>query len=99
MKLPKQIQVGKTVYEVRRDKFSDMFGTMGSCDYKEKVIVIATHSTIDGKRYKAEEIHDTFWHEIVHCILHDMNHPLESNERFVTKFANRLATAINSAKF
>ena len=98
MKIPKKIKIGSVWYEVQTPKFSDTFGTMGYCDYKEHVIDVATHSTIDSKRYKSDDVADTFWHEIVHCILHDMKHPLEVNERFVTKFANRLTTAINSAK-
>ena len=42
---------------------------------------------------------DTFWHEITHAILKDMNSKLHANESFVTKFANRLTTVISTAKF
>jgi len=43
-------------------------------------------------------INTTFWHEVTHCILYDMGHDLCDNERFVIAFANRLSSAINSAK-
>ena len=99
MKLPKKLKIGSKWYTVEVVKFSDKHGTMGNCDYNERLITVATHSTLSRKRYKTEDIEDTFWHEVVHCILYDMGHKLESNEKFVTDFANRLTKAINSARF
>ena len=46
----------------------------------------------------AAEISDTFWHELTHAILHDMEHPLCRNERFVSGFSERLNRAVNSAR-
>ena len=73
---------------------------MGRVHYHEQRIQLGRTSNITGKQFKPEQIADTFWHEVVHTILRDMGeHRLNSNEAFVTKFANRLTEAINTAKF
>ena len=46
-----------------------------------------------------EDKHETFWHEVTHAILHDMNSKLTYNEKFVEAFSKRLSRAIDSAKF
>ena len=72
---------------------------MGEVRYRERRIEIATNSTLSGRSYKREEINDTFWHELTHAILFEMNHPYWNNEKFVTKFANYLTKAIDTAEF
>jgi len=73
---------------------------MGRVHYDDRLIQLGRTSNITGRKFKPEEIADTFWHEMVHTILKDMGeHRLNSNETFVTKFANRLTEAINTAKF
>jgi hypothetical protein len=73
---------------------------MGRVYYHEQRIKLGRTSNTTGKEFRPEQIADTFWHEIVHTILKDMGeHRLNSNEVFVTKFANRLTEAINTAKF
>jgi hypothetical protein len=42
---------------------------------------------------------ETFWHELTHAILHEMDHPLFRSEVFVTQFAKLLSQSINSARF
>jgi hypothetical protein len=41
----------------------------------------------------------TFWHEVTHAILHDMDHPLWDDEKFVQQFSKRLVGVIKSAEF
>jgi hypothetical protein len=41
---------------------------------------------------------ETFWHELTHCILHDMGHKLWRDEQFVTEFSKRLNQAVHTAK-
>ena len=73
---------------------------MGRVHYHEQRIQLGRTSNITGKPFKPEQITDTFWHEVVHTILRDMGeHRLNSNEAFVTKFANRLTESINTARF
>lgn len=44
-------------------------------------------------------INTTFWHEVTHCILYDMGHPLYSDEAFVTAFSKKLNQVIETAEF
>ena len=71
----------------------------GRVFYGDGKIELATHSNTCGRRFDADEINVTFWHELVHAILYDMNHPLYRDERFVTRFAQRLSQSIRTAKF
>jgi hypothetical protein len=73
---------------------------MGRTYYPDRNIKIGLKSNSTGRVYKPTEVHDTFWHEVVHAILHDMGEDsLNRNERFVTRFANRLTKAIETARF
>lgn len=99
MQIPKKIKVGRHWYDVERIKHTPLKGTMGRISYGTRLITIATHSNVTDKRYKHEAVFDTFWHELTHAILKDMNNPLENNERFVTAFSDRLTKAILSARF
>jgi hypothetical protein len=98
MKLPTKIRVGRRLYKIHQVKQIDN-GLMGEVDYDTKEIAVATHSSLSGRRFKREEVMDTFWHELTHAILKDMNHPYESNEKFVLEFSSRLNKAIQSARF
>ena len=68
-------------------------------DYEDKKIEVATHSNTSGRRFDPDEVNATFWHELVHAILHDMGSPLYHNEAFVAKFSRRLSQAIRTARF
>ncbi len=100
MKLPTKIRVGRRWYSVEVVEAMLDKRDMGRVHYDEQRIRLGRTSNITGKPFKPEQITDTFWHEVVHTILKDMGeHRLNSNEAFVTKFANRLTEAINTAKF
>jgi uncharacterized beta-barrel protein YwiB (DUF1934 family) len=105
MKIPSQITVGKTTYTVKYEDslLNDRY--MGEVNYDEGLITLCRSATIkipNGNvirmEYGAEEMHNSFWHEITHAILYDMGHNLHNNEHFVTQFANRLSDAVDSAK-
>jgi hypothetical protein len=95
MLLPKTVEVGETTYTINQPK--EIEGCLGQIDFTEKVIYVAKQAR--NCKLANEERSDTFWHELTHAILNDMNHPLTRNERFVTAFAHRLNEAILSAKF
>jgi len=102
MRIPKKVKVGRTNYRIYTLKvgWMDKVGAMGEIDYDTKEITIAARSSRKPHRkFSKEEIADTFWHEITHAILKDMDSKLHANESFVTKFANRLTTVISTAKF
>ena len=94
MKIPKEITVGKTTYKIRR---SSKGSNLGYIDYQTNIIHVATQD-VYGNKLESEEVHDTFWHELTHAVLHDMNHPLRDDEKFVGKFAYKLSCAIDSAR-
>jgi hypothetical protein len=72
---------------------------MAEVDYCAGTIILGKQSRITNRSYKTEEMDDSFWHELTHAILHEMGSGLYRDEKFVTKFANLLTRAINSAKF
>lgn len=95
MKLPRSIKIGKTRYTVAW--FDAMLEQMGLFRPVLRVINVAIRKR--GKPRKPEAIAETFWHEVTHAILHDMDHPLWKDEKFVTAFSKRLSKAIDSARF
>ena len=99
MKIPKRITVCRTKYDVVMCGRMPQKGAMGGVFYNGKLIKIGTRSSYDNRRFKQEEITDTFWHEVTHAILKDMNNKLEADEKFVTAFANRLTKVITKAEF
>jgi hypothetical protein len=99
MNIPRKIKIGTVWYHVVLDASCLRAGHMGYIDYDKKSIQIAECSTKTGRAFKDKDIEDTFWHEVIHAILHDMGSTLRNNEKFVTAFSSRLTKAINSARF
>lgn len=98
--LPRKIRVGRKQYTVDVVETMLNTGDMARVFYDKRQIQIAKKSGRTGRRYERKEMNDSFWHELVHAILYDMDeHALNKNERFVTEFANRLSEAIDSARF
>jgi hypothetical protein len=98
--LPTRIRIGKRLYSIDVVETMINKGDMARHYPALQKIKIAQRSNLTGKRFKQHDINDSFWHEIVHAILHDMGaHELNKNEAFVTAFASRLTKAIKSARF
>jgi len=96
---PRRMTIGRKKYDIKVERHSPTRGTMGEVTYSHQLITIGTHSTLTGHSYKAEAVHDTFWHELTHAILYEMGHPYYKNEKFVSKFATHLTKAIETAEF
>lgn len=99
MDLPKKLKVGDRWYSVEIVETMQRRAQMGCVYYGTGEIEVAVKSNTTNKPYTKDEVADTFWHELTHAILYDMGSSLYKNEKFVTRFANRLAKAINTAKF
>lgn len=97
--LPKLIRIGHKRYSVEVVEAMLEKCWQGSVDYNTKRIRVARKSNVSGRSFADHEIQDTFWHEMTHAILHDMGSPLYKNEKFVSAFSKRLATAIKTARF
>ena len=100
LEVPRKIRVGKKMYTI--DILETMLkdGDMARVHYDRNRIEVGKKSGVTGRRYSRKEMNDSFWHELVHAILYDMDeHRLNKNEKFVTEFAHRLSEAIDSARF
>lgn len=95
MKIPTKVKVGKTRYDIVTYPF--IMGCRGVIIYEDKQIQISEQGC--GYKFTKKEMYNTFWHELTHAILKDMNHKLERDEKFVSNFADRLTDAITSARF
>jgi hypothetical protein len=97
MQIPKKITVGTKTYSIIKVKHPTR-GALGVIDYQHAIIFMASLDKRGEKLGKAE-MADTFWHELTHAILNDMGEfDLNMDERFVTRFANRLSQAVDTAK-
>jgi hypothetical protein len=99
MHIPKSFKLSNIPYQVKlTEHIRGPRGVIGRVDYVARNIKIATVNYWTGKPLPTEEMSDTFWHEVTHAILNDMNSPLCSDETFVTAFANRLNEVVLTAK-
>lgn len=95
MELPKRFKLNKRAYTV-----STVSGTGRTTGYFYPAVgAIMVVTTNKGKPRKPQAVQTTFWHEATHAILHDMGHPLTSDEQFVTAFSTRLVKLINTSEF
>jgi hypothetical protein len=95
--IPSHIKVAKVWYRVNL-KQATRQNVDGYVQYLPRQIYVYTHRK-DGEAIKPVVQRETFWHETVHAILYEMQHPLYNNEKFVTAFAKNLSKTIDSARF
>jgi predicted SprT family Zn-dependent metalloprotease len=88
--IPKSVVVSRKRYDVHVGDAKRFKRANGYIDFVPANIYVHTN-----KRSKMQE---TFWHELTHAILYEMDHPLYNNEKFVTRFSKLLNQAINTAK-
>ena len=98
--VPRRIRIGKKQYSI--DVVESMLnnGDMARVFYDKRKIQLGQRSNKTGRKFTDDEMQESFWHELVHAILYDMDeHKLNRNERFVTEFSKRISEAITSARF
>ncbi len=99
LNLPKKIRVGNRWYSVDVVESMRNKSEMGRVHYDKRTIELAKR-THHGVPFRLSALEDTFWHELTHAILHSMGeHELNNRESFVEEFANRLSSAIRTARF
>lgn len=94
MIVPKSLKIGKHEYTIERvDELPKRRGKIvaGYTNYLQKTIQYVDEGEL--------ETTNTIWHEITHAILFEMGNVELNTEHFVSRFANYLSAAINSAKF
>lgn len=99
MVIPKQMKIGKHRYKIKVVPQMPTKGDMGRTHYGSKEIMLGLATNPGNDKYMEVEINETFWHEVTHAILFEMNSPLAFNERFVDQFGFMLSKAIHTAKF
>jgi len=97
--IPKLLRIGEKKYSVEVVEAMLEKSWQGSISYGPQRIKIARTSNVSGRPFADHEMQATFWHEITHAILYDMDNSLYKNEKFVTEFSTRLAQAIKTARF
>ena len=96
MIIPKTIKVGKKLYTIHTPRMLQGY-LRGMVNYRSSKLYVA--DACEYYPYKPKQKQETFWHEVTHAILYDMDNELYKNEKFVTEFSTRLNNAIRSAKF
>jgi hypothetical protein len=97
VELPSNIRVGQRWYSVNQQQAHKVHH-YGRVDYVLRRITINT-VTKGGAKIPAADVRETFWHELTHAILYEMNNDLHNNEVFVKKFSHLLSKAVDSARF
>lgn len=97
--IPARIRVGERLYSVDVVKSMQRKHDMGRVTYGTGNIQIGQFSNVTGRKYSDVQMSETFWHELVHAILYEMESQLHKDEKFVDAFAMHLSRAIRSAKF
>lgn len=100
--IPLSFKVGMRRYkivEAHSIKSARGMSLMGQVNYENCTVTIATHNAKSNRKYNKGEIANSFLHEMVHAILFDMNHRLNTDERFVCDFSDRLQEALESFKY
>lgn len=103
MRIPKSIKISGIKISIEQPKglTVDGVGCRGAYMQDKALIYVAkgTEDPANWQKFTEKERSETFWHEITHVILHDINHPQADDEEFVVAFSQRLNDAIRSAKF
>ena len=100
VQIPTTIRVGKHKYSIEVVEAMLRKRDMARVHYPARKIEIGRMNNVTGKRFSDTQVLDSFWHEVTHAILEEMGrHTLNSDERFVTEFANRLTQVIKTAEF
>lgn len=96
-KIPSSFNVGGQTMNVSiKDRLES--DKLGECCVAEARIDIA--KTFNGREQVNAAQVNTFYHELVHCILDTMGeNDLSGNEKFVSCFSSFLCEAMNSIKY
>ncbi len=95
MQLPIRFKIRNVGYTVQ--PATSQSSVYGKFLWEHQHILVATKHK--GRPRKPKDIAETFWHEVTHAILRDMEHPQWDEEAFVSAFSKRLTQVIYTAEF
>lgn len=100
MELPKKFKIGATAYRVEQPLHPQHELQRGCINFKQGLVIVPVLSGRTNRPRSEKSRITTFWHEVVHGILHDMGHArLCRDELFVDDFAERIVDVITTARF
>ena len=94
MLIPNSFRLGRKKYKV--ELHANSIAKYGTFLPEAKRVII--FNAVRGKPVDAADKTETFWHEVTHAILHDMDHPRWKDEGFVTAFSKRLTQVVHTAE-
>jgi hypothetical protein len=97
MMIPYKFKLGRHQYRVSQP-LTLPYKHVGLVYFATREVFLAQYKSDGSARRSPRKRAETFWHEITHAILHDMEHPLWKNEQFVTQFSKRLNQVVQTAK-
>ncbi len=90
--VPSEFELGGITWRVLFVDDMDEHGAYGICNYQKNII------KLDSELKEREDLLSvTFMHELMHAILHTMDHELADNESFVELVANFMVQVQKSA--
>ena len=94
MLIPKSFRLGRKKYKIERHANSNRVrGTIVPEGKRIKIF-----DAVRGIPRADIDVAATFWHEVTHAILWDMDHPRWKDEAFVVAFSKRLNQVVHTAK-
>ena len=96
MMIPYSFKLGDKNWSVHRVYAVEGKNKVGKVFYDLHAIQIATHRKQQPRSDEAKA--ETFWHEVVHAVLHDMGDAKHGDERWVTDFSKRLNQVVHTAR-
>ena len=98
--IPRKMRIGSKQYSIEILETMKEKRVMGRISYTARTIKLGRRSNVTSRKFTNDEVQESFWHEVIHGILHDMGRDtLNRSEQFVNGFAHRLTKAIKSASF
>jgi|1048.fasta_scaffold162051_1 hypothetical protein len=95
MKIPTSFRIKRKKYTVKGGQPRSYL--RGQTHHDKRIIHVYEDDRL-GIPFSEHERGETFIHELTHAVLYDMKHPLWSDERFVTRFAELFYEAIRTSK-
>ena len=99
MLIPKQFRINGVLYGVHVVEQVSVRRAVGLIHYDTQKVILAERNNVSGRVLSTRKRTEVFWHEVVHGVLHDMQHKLRDDEKFVEDVAVRLTDVIWSARF
>lgn len=94
MLIPKSFRIGRKKYKVDiQDNSLKRFGS-----FMPEANRVTIYRAWKFKERTEAAMAETFWHEVTHAILHDIDHPRWKDEAFVLAFSKRLTEVVRTAE-